>query len=66
MESFVKRENIKRDKDLNEVSSTGGGGRTQSAASERATGSDLYPPLFPLCGWRHWGHKVVDDWEAVG
>lgn len=66
MESFVVRENIKSDKNLTDVSSAGGGGRTQSAASECAAGSDLYPPLFPLCGRRHWGDKVVDDWEAVG
>lgn len=52
--------------DLTDVSSTGGGGRTQSAASERATGRDLYPPLFPLRSWGHWGDKVVDDWKAVG
>lgn len=66
MESFVARENIKRDKDLIDVSSTGGGGGAQSAASERAAGNDLYPPLFPLCGWRYRGDKVVDDREAVG
>lgn len=66
VETFVARENIKRDQDLTDVSTTEGGGRTQSAASKRAAGSDLYCPLFPFCGWRHWGDKVVDDWEAVG
>lgn len=66
MEGYVARKNIKRDKDLIVVSSAGGGGRTQSAASERAAGRDLYPPLFPLRGWRHRSDKVVDDWEAVG
>ena len=66
MESFVAREAIKRDRDLSDVSSAGGGGGTQPAASERATGSDLHPLLFPLRGRRHRGDKVVDDWEAVG
>lgn len=66
MESFVARENIKRDINLIDVSSTGGSGRTQSTASEHAAGIDLYPPLLPLCGWRHWCDKVVDDGEAVG
>lgn len=66
METSVAGENIKRDKDLIDVSSAGGGGGAQPAASERATGSDLYPPLFPLCGWRHRGDKVVDDRQAVG
>lgn len=59
-------ENIKREKDLMHISSTGGSGGAQSAASDSAAGSDLNAPLFPLCGWRHWGNKVVDDWEAVG
>lgn len=67
MENFVARVNIKRDIDLTDVGcSTGGGGGAQSATSERGAGSDLYPPLFSLCGWRHWGDKIVDDWEAVG
>lgn len=65
-EEIVARENIKRHRDLTYIRSTEGGGRTQSAASKRAAGSDLYCPLFPFCGWRHWGDKVVDDWEAVG
>lgn len=63
---FVARENIKGDQDLVDVSSTEGGGRTQPTASKRAAGINFYPPLFPFRGWRHWGDKVVDDWEAVG
>lgn len=56
---------VKQVKDLIDISSTRGGGRTQSAASECAAASDLSPPLFPLRSWRHWGDKVIDDWEAV-
>ena len=49
-----------------DINSTGGSGGAQSAASDSAARSDLNAPLFPLCGRRHWGDKVVDDWEAVG
>lgn len=42
------------------------GGETQSASSVSAAGSDILSKLFPFGGWRHWGDKGVDDWEAVG
>ena len=49
-----------------DLRTTGGCGGAQSPTSECATGGALQPPVLPLDGRGHWGHKVIDDWKTVG